>query len=253
MERPKLDYNRLAGTYHRRYKDNDLKGIETALLGLAESHEAKDILEVGCGTGRWIEALRQAGRLVFGVDSSTEMVAQAATRTGLRNLVAADANQLPFREDAFDLVFMVNAIHHFGDAFHFVKEAWKLLHKSGVLAVIGIDPRAIQRRYYYDYFEGALGLDLARYHSFGELVDGMVASGFEDVELKVVDRYDVCFTGEEIFKDPFLEKTSNSLLALLEGEIYNAGLDRIRSAVTRDPEIQFRSDIRFAMISGIKI
>ena len=59
MERPKLDYDKLAGTYHRRYDGGKLDGIEAALVDLAQSRAAKQILEVGCGTGRWIVSLRQ--------------------------------------------------------------------------------------------------------------------------------------------------------------------------------------------------
>jgi SAM-dependent methyltransferase len=251
MERPKLDFNKLAGTYHQRYADNKLDGIEAALLDLARSRSVERVLEVGCGTGRWIESLRITGAAVFGADASTGMIEQGARRLGPQRLIAATANRLPFDQEYFDLIFAVNAVHHFDDAQDFIRQARYLLRPNGVLALVGIDPRSIRRRYYYEHFEGAWGLDIARYPSFGELVDCMIRAGLNDVEMRVVDRYSIDFTGKEILDDPFLVKESNSLLALLDDKVYRAGLQRIESAIDRDPLVQFRSELTFLMITGV--
>ena len=93
MDRPRVDYNQLAPTYHSRYDGpNKLDGIAQAL----RSFDARCALEVGCGTGRFLVPLRETGEQVFGVDASTGMLSQAAARLGPSNLVAARANQLPF-------------------------------------------------------------------------------------------------------------------------------------------------------------
>ena len=86
------------------------------------------MLEVGCGTGRWVEPLRRAGGLVVGVDASMGMLAQAR---GLADLVYARANMLPFRAGSFDVIYTVNAIHHFHDARAFIKDAAMLLKPGG--------------------------------------------------------------------------------------------------------------------------
>lgn len=251
MDRPRVNYDRLAGGYHARYDHGGMEGVESALLALVEKTSAKRILEVGCGTGRWVETMRSTGAATFGADASLAMLAQARGRLGAEGLVAARANELPFSHADFDLIFCVNALHHFDDPHEFVRQGSALLRPGGVLAIIGIDPRVNRRRYYYEYFQSSFETDLRRYPSFGEIVDWMGAN-LREVELRIVDVYETCFAGAQIFDDPFLEKKSNSLLALLTEEQYEMGLREIEAAIARDANVQFYSDLTFGMVAGIR-
>src|SRR5690606_30941636 len=122
---------------------------------------------------------------------------------------------------------------------------------GGLFAIIGIDPRTIRRRYYYEYFTGALHLDLQRYRSFGDQEDWMAAAGFDRVDLRIVETIVTNFSGREIFDDPFLAKTSNPLFALLTDDAYREGLRRIEQAVTnaevRGEHVEFRSELPVGM------
>lgn len=247
MDRSRVDYDQLAATYHSRYDGpKKLEGIAEALKGF----RARKILEVGCGTGRFIEPLRETGASVFGLDASPGMLSEAVKRLGSDCLTLGHANHLPFASEAFDLVCCVNAIHHFDDSRGFIRDAALLLKPGGALAIVGIDPRVIRRRYYYEYFDGARDLDLRRYASFGQLVDWTAEAGLENVRLEVVERAAIAYMGRAIFDDPFLKKESNSLLALLSEEIYAEGLRRIQSAADRGAE--FATDISFGMITGFR-
>lgn len=99
------DYDRISSTYDFRYRENPLDGIADALLKLSRKISARNILEVGCGTGRWLETLRATGGAVVGVDASASMLTHAATKLGPAPLAAARGNQLPFTGKAFDMVF----------------------------------------------------------------------------------------------------------------------------------------------------
>ena len=113
MDRLRVDYDSLSSTYHSRYDERRLDGIEHALLELVGRYLRPRVLEVGCGTGKWIESLRDAGVSVFGVDASFGMLAHAGERLGSEGFAAAQANDLPFAGELFDIIFSVNAIHHF--------------------------------------------------------------------------------------------------------------------------------------------
>ncbi len=67
-------------------------------------------LDVGCGTGTLMEALRPNGT-VFGVDNSLGMLG-VLRRSGRGEAVAASVEMLPFADASFDVVFCVAALHH---------------------------------------------------------------------------------------------------------------------------------------------
>lgn len=137
----RLDYDRYAATYDRRYEVNPLAGIAQALSALAAEVTPQRILEVGCGTGRWLPGFGDSP-LTVGVDASMGMLQQAFAK-GSRHIAAARANQLPFAAGQFDLIYCVNAIHHFDDPKQFIADAKELLTPKGCLGIIGIDPRVI--------------------------------------------------------------------------------------------------------------
>jgi ubiquinone/menaquinone biosynthesis C-methylase UbiE len=254
MERPRTDYDRLAADYDVRYSVAPLSGIGEALIGLARRSGARSVLEVGCGTGHWVRELAPHVERVYGADASVGMLEQAMASPGAGPLVAARANSLPFAQASFDLIFSVNAIHHFDDPCGFVRDAAGLLTARGVLAIVGIDPRLIRRRYFYEYFEGTYDLDIARYPGVGALVDAMAGAGFAPIEYRIVERYDAAYAGRAVFSDPFLKKGSNSLLALLSGADYDRGLRRMEAAIAsaeaENRETEFVSELAFFLLAA---
>ena len=85
--------------------------------------------------------------------------------------------------------------------------------------------------YVYDYFERVYETDLARFPSWGAVLDWMTAASFERVEWKLVERIQEPKVGRALLDDPFLAKQASSQLALLSDEAYKAGLRRIRAAI----------------------
>jgi ubiquinone/menaquinone biosynthesis C-methylase UbiE len=254
VERPRVDYDQLAEKYDARYAVRPLEGIASALRDLVARWQPHRVLEIGCGTGRWLEEIGSRVGLIYGADPSLEMLHQASRRTGSPLLLAARANALPVRRGSFDLIFCVNALHHFDDPQAFVGHAKECLVKTGVLAIVGIDPRLIHKWYLYEYFEGSYERDLLRYPSVGEIVKWMATAGFGGIDIRVVEVSSRSLTGRSVLADPFLNKESNSLLALLSDEEYAAGLRRIEDAVdcaeAEEREIVFQAKLPFVMITG---
>lgn len=247
-----VDYDRLAPTYEKRYSVDPLQGISDALVNLAGRSKAQRILEVGCGTGHWLRELRPHVEALYGADASLGMLRGGERSTA--HLTAALANALPFKDHSFDLIFCVNAVHHFDDVRAFIGQAAELLRRPGALSITGIDPRLIRKWYFYEYFEGTYERDLRRFPSVGDVVNWMAAAGFDSIEYREVERRATSSVGRSVFADPFLNKTSNSQLALLTDAEYAAGLQRIEDAIVRaDKEggqVQFATELPFIMITG---
>lgn len=70
----------------------------------------KEALEVGCGTGLILERVAQVASRAHGIDLSPGMLAQARGR-GLE-VEVADATELPFEDDSFDVAYSFKVLAH---------------------------------------------------------------------------------------------------------------------------------------------
>jgi len=251
----KVNYDEIAGTFDARYTVESFEGVFSELCNLARQVDARGILEVGCGSGHWIGRMKDAGYDVCGLDLSLGMLQQARAKDGASRLVQGTASMLPLRSQSFDLVFCINAIHHFDRPQDFVRDALRLIRPGGALAVSGMNPRAGRDRWYlYDYFPRTIEIDRRRYPSAGSIVDWMDSAGFGRSEWRIPHRIVHKVMGQEIFTDPALQKHGTSQLALLTDEEYAAGIERIKSAIaqaeTKGESLQFEIDISLAMVIG---
>jgi SAM-dependent methyltransferase len=72
--------------------------------------DCRSILDIGTGTGRFAQFFKDSGFNVVGVDISLRMMAEAREK-GVRDLVRADAQHLPFRNGSFDGSIMIHVLH----------------------------------------------------------------------------------------------------------------------------------------------
>ncbi len=257
MSDDRLDYDRIAQRYNQRYPAQQQWQRGQALLALADQVRAETILEVGCGSGFWLNLLQRRGRKLFGLDYSLGMLRQAQSQPAPLSLVQASGTRLPYPNESFDLVYCVDAIHHFGDHRAFVAESARLLKPRGALAVLGHDPHEGARYWYiYQYFDGVYETDLRRYPSAPDVARWMSAEGLQNVSVRVAEEIRNIHVGEAALNDPFLKHDATSQLALLDEAEYQRGMERIRAALARAQErgetIAFRSEIDVKMICGFK-
>ena len=71
------------------------------------------LLSAGCGLAADVDALNDAGFHTFGIDCGNRVLRWSARRYQAR-LARADIRQMPFPENAFDLVVSLNTIEHIG-------------------------------------------------------------------------------------------------------------------------------------------
>ena len=95
--------------------------------------EDRAILDVGCGLGMYVQAFRRFSQDVHGVDIDREKITEASQN--LPNLRVAPAEQLPYADGRFDLVFSHEVIEHVSDDRQAIADAVRVLKTGGRLVV----------------------------------------------------------------------------------------------------------------------
>jgi ubiquinone/menaquinone biosynthesis C-methylase UbiE len=147
--------------------------IPESRLRLLGDPKGRDFLEIGCGGARWSVALSRRGARTVGIDLSPAQLVHAVrnrkkAKSPLR-LVRGDAEQLPFRDTTFDVVFCDWGAMTFCDPAWTVPEAARVLRPGGHLVFATASPfrnlaqhwnvERIGRVLLHDYF----GLDRIQY------------------------------------------------------------------------------------------
>ena len=225
----RVDYDAIASAYDRRYQHNDFSGVERAVTSFVGTTLGARVVEVGCGTGRWLRLLRGSDIRVVGMDASFGMLSHAQAP-----VLQAVAEQLPWTSRSIDRVFCVNAFQHFSDKVAFLGEARRVLRPGGRLMTIGLDPHTgIDRWYIYDYFESALERDRSRYVATSQIREWMQLVGFTDCVVHEVQHLRVCIDARTALEQGRLEKSATSQLSLQTDEEYHQGMERIHRDIER--------------------
>lgn len=132
-------FNRWAKTYDRHYLQRRVfEPVHKTILQLAVREVARPaaILDVGCGTGILLKEaqLRFPSAELFGIDAAIEMVrvAEASLPAGSPiHFQEALAEELPFSDGRFDLVFSTMTFHHWADQGKGIAEVARVLAPGG--------------------------------------------------------------------------------------------------------------------------
>jgi SAM-dependent methyltransferase len=97
----------------------------------------KQVLECGCGMGRFIEVLAQAGAQVIGIDYSAAVDAAFSNLSSYPNvtIIQADLYNLPFVTGSFDFVYSIGVLHHTPDTRKALHAIARSVKPGGRLAV----------------------------------------------------------------------------------------------------------------------
>lgn len=97
------------------------------------------VLELGCGDGRVIQMLGEEGHHTVGIDIALRPL-RRAQRRGLRRLVRADGQRLPFPRQAFAAVVSGFFAANLMDRERMVAEASRVLAPGGILVYTLLNP-----------------------------------------------------------------------------------------------------------------
>jgi SAM-dependent methyltransferase len=241
------NYDTVASTFDRRYTLHSYDGVCEAIEGFLGSFVLSAILEVGCGTGHWLQVIGGRAPIVAGMDPSTNMLARARAAAPHARLVRARAEQLPWRGAAFDRIVCVNALHHFADREAFFAEARRVLRPGGGLLTVGLDPHTERDEWWvYDFFPETRAIDRARFAPVRIIRGEITKAGFAWSESFEAHHLETQLPLRETFPNG-IDRSFTSQLTVLSEDEFQRGLSRVRDAGN---DLSLIADLRFYATLG---
>ena len=103
------------------------------MLSKYATHNSK-ILDIGCGTGGTIVFLKKKGfKNITGIDNSNIALSYCKKRS-IKNVIFGSANNLPFKNQSFDVVICMDVLYHEGvTPTGSVSEFFRVLKRGGLI------------------------------------------------------------------------------------------------------------------------
>ena len=163
-----------------------MRYMQRRVIDLLPLHENLSFLDLGCGTG-W--AVGEVARRVnqrgefYGIDLAPKMIERAKENSrDLKNLhfEQANAEELPFQNDLFDLALCTNSFHHYPHPAIALNEIRRVLKPGGRIYIMDFTADGLIARK-FDQLVKSREPEHVKFHSTREF-DGL----FADAKLKPV-------------------------------------------------------------------
>jgi malonyl-CoA O-methyltransferase len=164
--------------------------LAPVLSSLSSPIAGRRFLDIGCGTGRWLEWALDRAALATGTDLSIEMLRQAVRKPALGGrVVQADAMLAPFRDASADVVLCALVIGHMQPIPQAMTALARLAAPGGRVIITDFHPDALRRGWKRTFRSGADTIELESVpYSISELSN-------DDLELE--DFHEIPFGEEE--------------------------------------------------------
>ncbi len=209
-----------------------MSAIETRVRG----RSIERILDLGCGTGRFSQAL--AARFdaeVVGVDPSRKMLSIARGKLHEPQVcyVEGRAEAIPLEAESMDMIFTSMTFHHFTDRALAASECRRVLRPGGVLLVRAGTREQIEAYAYVPFIPVTRSLHEEVLPSLAEIRGVFESAGLRHVSSDLITQT-IAPTWHEYAEK--LAAGADSVLARVTATELEAGLERVRQhAATVDP------------------
>lgn len=109
------------------------------------------ILEIGCGSGEYLNGLRRDKWEVTGIDISEYAVSIAKKKYNL-NVMMGDLLSMKFEEKSFDLVILRHVLEHLPDPDEELKEIRRILKDNGLIYLVIPNADTLERNVFKEYW-----------------------------------------------------------------------------------------------------
>jgi ubiquinone/menaquinone biosynthesis C-methylase UbiE len=199
------------------------------------------ILDLGCGTGRFTEALAQRfGAEVIGIDPSTGMLERAREKRRDERVryQLGHAEAIPLSDRAVDVIFISMVLHHFNDPRAAALECRRVLREQGTVFVRTGTRERIGSYAYVPFFPSTPALLSETLPDRASVQQLFETAGFQLLAAEVITQ--VIAPDWAAYADR-IAAGGDSVLSRLEPEEFARGVAALRShalGATAEPVIE---------------
>jgi malonyl-CoA O-methyltransferase len=148
--------------------------------------EGRLVLDVACGTGRWLAHLVARGARAAGIDTSREMLLNASQKPALRGrLVRGDLCRLPFHDGCADIVICAFSLGYIKILEQGVSELSRTVKEGGSIIVSDFHPEGHARGWKRAFRSGSQTYEIEDYpYTIEGLLEAARIAGLELEELQ---------------------------------------------------------------------
>lgn len=232
-----MDYDAtdIAANYDlgRSYAPEVLDLWMSTVSSYVDDRAVTSILDLGCGTGRFSEALAvHFDAEVIGIDPSKKMLEQARSKhldQRVRYQVGS-AEAIPLPDDSVDLVFMSMIFHHLDDPALAARECRRALRDGGTAFMRAGTRERISSYPYVDFFPASRTVLERCLAKCVDVCQVFEHAGFRTVAVDLVTQ-EVAPTFQRYAEK--IAAGADSVLASLSQSDFEAGLEALRSHAAR--------------------
>jgi SAM-dependent methyltransferase len=187
-----------------------------------------DILDLGCGTGRYSGALAQHfDASVVAIDPSAQMLAQARRKGASRvRYLHGSGESLPLPDASVDMAFMSMVFHHFASPDRVAEECRRVLRTGGFAVMrVGVTDR-IDDYPYVPFFPRTRSLIARSLTSLAAVQQTFIKAGF-DLQAHEVVMSETAATWQDYAERVALR--ADSILVQLDEDEFAEGLASLRT------------------------
>ena len=204
-----------------------------AIASHVEAASVCTILDLGCGTGRFSEAL--AARFeaqVLAIDPSKKMLEQARTKQVDSRVcyMLGSGESIPLNSNSVDLIYMSMIFHHFRDPQLAARECRRVLREGGTAFMRTGTQERIPSYPYVPFFPESCPILNEVLPTSSFIQDVFIAAGFRLVTLDLITQ--TIAPNHMVFADK-IAAGADSVLARLSGDEFQAGIEAVRAHASR--------------------
>ena len=200
----------------------------SAISKFAAVESTELIVDLGSGTGRFLEPLRSwFDASVIGIEPSANMSSEAVKEDLIDDvqIVRGRAENIPLVENSIDLVFISMAIHHFRDRPQAYREIRRILNAGKFLAIRTPTHETLNNLEWFKCFPSGLQVDIDRMLPKDDLIKEVCNSGLEFVHHATIKQL-TANTYREFFNN--LSLRAVSALKQISDEEFESGLKQFQ-------------------------